>query len=319
MASLQGNVLGKSVAVSEQSELTRSRVTAAWVFLGPMLVLLLLVAGWPLLRTIWFGFTDANLADLSTWKFVGTENYLANEDGKWIGLLVDPEWWRAVWNTVKFTVISVTLETIFGMVIALVLNASFPGRGLVRTAVLIPWAVPTIVSAKMWSWMLNDQFGIVNDALMKLGFISHPLAWTANPDLSMIAVIMVDVWKTTPFMALLLLAGLQMLPSDCYEAARVDGINPVKVFFRVTLPLIRPAVMVAVIFRALDALRIFDLIYVLTSNSKDTMSMSVYARQQLVDFQEVGYGSAASTLLFLTVALLIIVYMVVGRVRFDKE
>jgi len=319
VASLQGNVLGKSLAVSEQSELTRSRVSAAWMFLAPMLVLLFLVAGWPLLRTIWFGFTDANLADLSSWKFVGTENYLANVDGKWIGLLVDPEWWGAVWNTVKFTLISVTLETIFGMAIALVLNASFPGRGLVRTAVLIPWAVPTIVSAKMWSWMLNDQFGIVNDALLRLGFIAHPLAWTANPDLSMISVIMVDVWKTTPFMALLLLAGLQMLPSDCYEAARVDGINPVKVFFRVTLPLIRPAVMVAVIFRALDALRIFDLIYVLTSNSKDTMSMSVYARQQLVDFQEVGYGSAASTLLFLTVALLIIVYMVVGRVRFDKE
>jgi len=319
VASLQGAVLDKSVVRAEPSELTRSRITSAWLFLAPMLFLLFLVAGWPLVRTIWFGFTDANLADLSTWKFVGFDNYLDHEDGKWIGLLVDSEWWRAVWNTVRFTLISVTIETIFGMVIALVLNASFPGRGVVRTAVLIPWAVPTIVSAKMWSWMLNDQFGIINDALMKLGFISHPLAWTANPDLSMIAVIMVDVWKTTPFMALLLLAGLQMLPSDCYEAARVDGINPVKVFFKVTLPLIRPAVMVAVIFRALDSLRIFDLIYVLTSNSKDTMSMSVYARQQLVDFQEVGYGSAASTLLFVTVAVLIVVYMTVGRVRFDKE
>jgi len=319
VASLQGAVLDKSVVRAEPSELTRSRITSAWLFLAPMLFLLFLVAGWPLVRTIWFGFTDANLADLSTWKFVGFDNYLDHEDGKWIGLLVDPEWWRAVWNTVRFTLISVTIETIFGMVIALVLNASFPGRGVVRTAVLIPWAVPTIVSAKMWSWMLNDQFGIINDALMKLGFISHPLAWTANPDLSMIAVIMVDVWKTTPFMALLLLAGLQMLPSDCFEAAKVDGINPVKVFFKVTLPLIRPAVMVAVIFRALDSLRIFDLIYVLTSNSKDTMSMSVYARQQLVDFQEVGYGSAASTLLFMTVAVLIIVYMTVGRVRFDKE
>src|SRR5882672_5384406 len=316
---LQGAVLSRSIQMNEQSELTRSRVGAAWLFLAPMLFLLLLVAGWPLLRTIWFGFTDANLSDLTQWKFVGIANYLANEDGKWVGLLVDPEWWRAVWNTIYFAVISVSLETVLGMIIALVLNASFPGRAIVRTAVLIPWAVPTIVSAKMWSWMLNDQFGIVNDALMKLGLIAHPLAWTANPDLSMIAVIMVDVWKTTPFMALLLLAGLQMLPSDCYEAARVDGINPVKVFFRVTLPLIRPAVMVAVIFRALDAFRIFDLIYVLTSNSKDTMSMSVYARQQLVDFQEVGYGSAASTLLFLTVGILIVVYMVVGRVQFDKD
>jgi trehalose/maltose transport system permease protein len=317
--SLQSPALSGSTVKSEPSELTRSRVGSAWLFLAPMLFLLLLVAGWPLVRTIWFGFTDANLADLSAWKFVGLDNYIAHYDERWTGLLVDPDWWRAVWNTILFSAVSVTLETIFGMVIALVLNGSFAGRGLVRTAVLIPWAVPTIVSAKMWSWMLNDQFGIVNDALMNLGLISHPLAWTANPELSMISVIMVDVWKTTPFMALLILAGLQMLPSDCYEAARVDGINPVKVFFKVTLPLVRPAIMVAVIFRALDALRIFDLIYVLTSNSKDTMSMSVYARQQLVDFQEVGYGSAASTLLFLTVGVCIILYMFAGRIQMDKE
>ena len=135
----------------------------------------------------------------------------------------------------------------------------------------------------------------------------------------MMAVVMVDVWKTTPFMALLILAGLQMLPSDCYEAAKVDGIHPVRVFFRVTLPLVRPAIMVAVLFRVLDALRVFDLIYVLTSNSKDTMSMSIYARQQLLDFQEVGYGSAASTLLFLVVAFCTVLYIVAGRVRFDDE
>jgi trehalose/maltose transport system permease protein len=128
---------------------------------------------------------------------------------------------------------------------------------------------------------------------------------------------MVDVWKTTPFMALLILAAMQMLPTDCYEAAKVDGIHPVKVFFQVTLPLIKPALMVAVIFRLLDALRIFDLIYVLTSNSSDTMSMSVYARQQLVDFQQVGYGSAASTLLFFMVALCTVLYIGLGRVRFD--
>jgi trehalose/maltose transport system permease protein len=310
---------GGGATKAEPSELTRSRVGSAWLFLAPMLVLLAVVAGWPLVRTIWFGFTDANLADLSAWKFVGLDNYIVHSGDKWSGLLVDPDWWRAVWNTVVFTVISVSLETTLGMVIALVLNLSFKGQGIVRTAVLIPWAVPTIVSAKMWSWMLNDQFGIVNHALLTAGLVSHPLAWTANPDLSMISVIMVDVWKTTPFMALLILAGLQMLPSDCYEAAKVDGINPIHVFFKVTLPLVRPAVMVAVIFRALDALRIFDLIYVLTSNSKDTMSMSVYARQQLVDFQEVGYGSAASTLLFLTVGVCIVLYMVAGRVRFVTD
>jgi trehalose/maltose transport system permease protein len=130
---------------------------------------------------------------------------------------------------------------------------------------------------------------------------------------------MVDVWKTTPFMALLILAALQMLPHDIYEAARVDGVHPLRVFLRVTLPLIRPALLVAVIFRALDALRVFDLIYVLTANSRDTMSMSVYARQELVDFQDVGLGSAASTLIFLIIAILVVVTIVVGRVRLGED
>lgn len=302
---------------AQQSQLTRSRVRAAWLFLAPMLILLALVAGWPLFRTIWFSFTDANLSDLDSAKFIGFENYLTRIDGEWYGVLADGEWWNAVWNTMKFSIISVSIESALGLVVALVLNATFKGRSLVRAAVLIPWAIPTIVSAKMWGWMMHDQFGILNHMLLGLGLISAPLAWTASPDLAMIAVIMVDVWKTTPFMALLILAALQMLPTDCYEAARVDGIHPVKVFFKVTLPLIKPALMVAVIFRLLDALRIFDLIYVLTSNSRDTMSMSVYARQQLVDFQAVGYGSAASTLLFLTVALCTVLYITFGRVRFD--
>ncbi|HCK82177.1 MAG TPA: ABC transporter permease, partial [Candidatus Competibacteraceae bacterium] len=145
---------------AQKSQLTRSRVRAAWLFLTPMLILLVMVAGWPLFRTIWFSFTDANLSDLSNAKFIGFENYLAYNDGEWYGVLADGEWWNAVWNTLKFSVVSVTLETILGMVVALVLNASFPGRSLVRAAVLIPWAIPTIVSAKMWGWMMHDQFGI---------------------------------------------------------------------------------------------------------------------------------------------------------------
>ena len=300
-----------------QSDLTRSRLLSAWLFLLPMLVVLLLVAGYPLLQTVWMGFTDANLTDLSQRKFIGIENYYTSVDGKSYGLLADKDWWNAVWNTLEFAVISVLLETVLGLVVALVLNAQFRLRGLVRAAVLIPWAIPTVVSAKMWGWMLHDQFGFVNDKLLWLGIISEPIAWTASADWAMKSVVMVDVWKTTPFMALLILAGLQMLPGQCYEAARVDGIHPVKVFFKVTLPLIRPALMVAVIFRFLDALRVFDLIYVLTSNSKDTMTMSIYARQQFAAFQEVGYGSAASTMLFFIIALLTVVYIVVGRVRFD--
>ncbi len=301
--------------MGQRRGLARHRTRIAWLFLLPLLVVLWLVAGWPLLRSIWFSLTDADLSRLDDAQFIGLANYLEPLDGDWYGILADPLWWSAVWNTLYFAVISVGIETLLGLAIALVLHASFAGRGLVRAAVLIPWAIPTIVSAKMWGWMLHDQFGVLNDILMGLGILAQPVAWTADPELAMAAVIMVDVWKTTPFMALLILAGLQMLPSDCYEAARVDGVHPVTVFFRITLPLVRPAIMVAVIFRLLDALRIFDLIYVLTSNSADTMSMSVYARQQLVDFQSVGYGSAASTLLFMVIAVLTVIYIVAGRVN----
>ena len=304
------------------SQLTRSRVRDAWLYLTPMLIVLAAVAGYPLLMTIVYGFTDARLSTAFNWEFswIGFEHYLywidyGEGDGEWVGLLADPNWINAVWNTVKFTVISVGLETVLGMAVALTLHAHFRGRGLLRTAILIPWAIPTIVSAKMWAWMLHDQFGIINDILMGLGVIAEPVAWTASPDTAMAAVIIVDVWKTTPFMALLILAGLQMLPGDIYEAAKVDGIHPVKVFFRVTLPLVRPALMVAIIFRALDSLRIFDLIYVLTPNNSETRSMSVFAQEHLFQFDKFSYGSAASTFLFLVIAMLVISVIKFGRMR----
>jgi trehalose/maltose transport system permease protein len=294
--------------------LTASRVRSAWLFLVPMIVVLALVAAWPLLRTIWLAFTDANLLRMEEAKFIGLQNFTGE-----YGLLQDKLWWKAVTNTLWFTFLTVTIETVLGMSVALVLNHTFPGRGLVRAAVLIPWAIPTVVSAKMWAWMLNDQFGLINHMAISLGILDSPLAWTADPDLLMASVVMVDVWKTTPFMALLILAALQMLPKECYEAANVDGVHPVKVFFKVTLPLIRPALMVAIIFRALDAIRIFDLVYVLTGTREPSMTMSVYARQQLIEFQEVGYGSSASTLLFFIVALLTVLYIVLGRVKLGGD
>lgn len=277
----------------------------AWTFLTPMLVVLALVAAWPLGRTIWFAFTDANLADLAAAQFVGIDNFTY--------LLTDPGWWQSVQNTLFFALVSVSIETVLGLGIALVLNAHLPGRGLLRTAVLIPWAIPTIVSAQMWAWMMNDVFGVLNELLIGLGIIDRGIAWTANPRTALWAVIMVDVWKTTPFMTLLILAGLQMLPRDCYEAAKVDGASRLETFWKITLPLLKPALLVAVIFRALDALRIFDAIYVLTGNNAATMSMSVYARQQLVDFQDVGFGSAAATLLFLVIASFTALYLTVAR------
>jgi trehalose/maltose transport system permease protein len=292
------------------SRLTRQRRRAAWLFLVPMLLVLAGVAAWPLLRTIYFAFTDARLGDPGGWSWVGLQNFRA--------LAADGDWWRAVANTVVFALVSVTLETVLGVAIALTLNANIRGRGLLRAAVLVPWAIPTVVSAQMWNWMYNDLYGVVNAALVAVHVIDGPIAWTADPSLALPAVIAVDVWKTTPFMSLLVLAALQLVPAEIYEAARIDGVKATTVFWRVTLPLIRPALLVAIIFRTLDALRIFDLPYVLTGNSRFTASMAVFARQQLVEFQDVGYGSAASTFLFAIIALFTAIYIVAGRVRLSE-
>lgn len=295
------------------SALAAQRSRRAWLMLAPVGVVLLLVAGWPLARTIWFSFTDAQLGGLADAQFVGLENYLGE-----YGLLRDEQWWGSVANTLRFALLSVSIETVLGLGVALLLNHPSRGRTLLRAAVLVPWAIPTVVSAKMWSWMLHDQFGVVNHYMMALGLLSAPVAWTANPDLALFTVVLVDVWKTTPFMALLILAALQMVPADCYEAARVDGVPAFTVFRKVTLPLILPGVAVAMIFRLLDALRVFDLIYVMTSNSRTTKSMSVFVREQLIDFQQVGYGSAAATLVFFTIALLTLLYMGLLRPALQK-
>jgi trehalose/maltose transport system permease protein len=305
-----------------RSELMQQRVRAARLFLLPMMIALMIVAGWPLLRSIWFSFTDVTLDDLYGAEWVGFANYLqvrTLDSGRVIyrGVLADPDWWNAVWNTVRFAFWSVAWETVLGMIVALVLNAEFRGRGIVRAAILIPWAIPTIVSARMWSWMLNDQFGILNDLGLRLGLLSQKVAWTASADTAMLAVLVVDIWKTTPFMALLILAGLQMIPKDIYEAAEIDGVHPVKQFFRITLPLVRPALMVAIIFRVLDALRIFDLVYVLTPNSDATKTMSVLAQENLFQFNNFAEGSTQSTLLFLIIALFTILYIWLGKVNFD--
>ncbi len=304
--------------------LQQQRQRAAFWFLAPMVVALFCVAAWPLLRTIWFSLTDTSLDNLYGGKWNWFANYLhmqtlSSGAVRWKGTLVDPDWWNAVWNTVRFSVVSVIVETIIGLIIALVLNAEFKGRGLVRAAILIPWAIPTIVSAKIWAWMLNDQYGIINDILLNLGLIHTKIAWTASLDTAMISVLIVDVWKTAPFMALLCLAGLQMVPRDIYEAAEIDGVHPIKVFFKVTLPLIRPALAVAVIFRMLDALRIFDLVYVLTPNSKATKTMSVISRENLFEFNHFAYGSAQSTLLFAILAIFVSLYIWLGKVNLTGE
>jgi len=288
-----------------------------------MIVLMLIVAVWPLARSIWFSFTDTNINDISVGQWVGLENYVGeyglffnpnDDEGFWAG-----DWGVSIRNTFSFALVSVVLETITGLGVALLLNQDFKGRAFVRTAVLVPWAIPTIVSAKMWGWMLNDQFGVINTLLLSAGLITHKIAWTAEPSYAIWTVVLVDVWKTTPFMALLILAALQTVPKDCYEAARVDGVHPLRVFWKVTLPLIRQPLMVAIVFRLLDSLRVFDLIYVLTSSGSNTISMSGFVRREMVEYGNMGFGSAASTSLFLIIMLTAVIFLRLTRVKLAED
>ncbi|MBK1713590.1 carbohydrate ABC transporter permease [Rubrivivax gelatinosus] len=299
------------------------RTRSAWLFLAPTLVAMLLVAGWPLARTIWFSLSDTNLNDISAGDFVGLQNYVGEyglfgnagyTEGFWAS-----DWGVSIANTFQFAVVSVALETLLGLAVALLLNQEFRGRGLVRTAVLVPWAIPTIVSAKMWGWMLNDQYGVVNQWLVDWGVVAQKIAFTAEPAYALWTVVAVDVWKTVPFMALLILAALQTLPRDIYEAARVDGVHPLRVFWRITLPLIKLPLLVAVVFRLLDALRIFDLIFVLTANSSATISMSGFVRREMVDNGDLGFGSAAALSLTAIIFITALLFMRAARVRLAED
>ncbi|MDR6665381.1 sugar ABC transporter permease [Rhizobium sp. 1399] len=290
------------------ARLARRDHRAAWLFLLPVIMVMLVVALWPLGRTFFFAFTDAYLDDPSVYSMTGVDNFLE--------VINDRSWWIAVKNTLIFTVISVAIETVLGLAIALLVNEAIPGRGLARAAILVPWAIPVVVSTKIWEWMLNDQFGVINKLLIGLGLIDHGIPWTASGSLLMGVVIFVDVWMTTPFMVLLILAGLQLISSEIFEAAEVDGIPAWKRFWSITLPMLRPAIGVAVLFRVLDALRMFDLAYVMAASNESVMTVSIYARDRLISFQELGIGSAASTWVFLLVALVAIV--IIGVLRLDR-
>ena len=178
-----------------------------------------------------------------------------------------------------------------------------------RAAVLVPWAVPTIVAAQMWGWIYHDQFGLLNDLLLRLGLIGQPLAWTADPDLTMAAVVLADVWKTTPFMALLLMAGLTLVPEDLLRAARVDGASALQRLFRITLPVMKPAILVALLFRTLDAFRIFDTVFVQTRGAQSTESVSIVGYHTLITRLNLGLGSAVSVLIFACVVIIALLFL----------
>ncbi len=219
----------------------------------------------------------------------------------------DPDFILAVYNTVVFTVVAVFLETLLGIVIALVVNSSFPGRGAMRAVMLIPWAVITVVSARIWEFMLlPNRIGFFNTLLYKLGLSGGQLSFLTMDSLQLPALIAIDVWKTTPFMALLILAGLQLIPEDLYKAANVDGAGRVRRFFTITLPLLKPALAVALIFRTLDSLRVFDIFQVLLRSRK--YSMASYCYEQLINYRNMGLASAIGVIIFFIIAIFAITY-----------
>jgi ABC-type sugar transport system permease subunit len=282
----------------------REEARIAWALVLPALLTILLVALFPLLWTVW---ESVHLHDLRMpWlgkPFVGIDNY--------VEAFKDPRFWDALGHTAFFAATSVGLELIIGLWLALALNRAFRGRGLVRAAVLVPWAIPTVVSALLWRFMFEGQHGIVNTALVQIGVLDQPVVWFIQPEAAWIPVILADVWKTTPFVALLLLAGLQNIDASLYEAARIDGASAWRQFRHVTLPLLRPAILVALIFRTLDAFRVFDLIYALTGGGPGTSTepIALYTFNVLLQNLQFGYGSALSVIVFLVTFGLAIVYI----------
>jgi len=261
---------------------------------------------YPLGKTVYQSFTDQEFLGLTPTKWVGITNYRR--------LWQDTFFRDAIWTTIKFTLITVSIEFVLGLVIALTVNSRFKGRGLMRAVMLVPWAIPTVVAAQMWKWMLDDTFGVVNDLGVRAHVLSHSKAWISDPSTALASVCAVDIWKTTPFVALLLLAGLQVIPQDLYEAARVDGASVLQQFRKITLPLLAPAILVTLIFRTLDALRVFDVFYVFFGNRPDTQTMSIYDQSTIVGDGHVGYGAAISVAIFLIIAIFVVIYTTVNRV-----
>jgi trehalose/maltose transport system permease protein len=290
-----------------RTKLQRRQTRIAWLLLLPSLAVVALVALYPLGKTVYQSFTNQEFLALTPTQWVGLANYRQ--------LIHDSVFRGAVWETIKFTLITVSFEFALGLAIALVVNSSFKGRGVMRAVMLVPWAIPTVVAAQMWKWMLDDTYGTINDLGMRLHLISHPHAWIADPSTSLASVCAVDIWKTTPFVALLLLAGLQVIPQDLYEAAEVDGANVLQQFWRITFPLLKPAILVTLIFRTLDALRVFDVFYVFFGNRPDTQTMAIYAQFTIVSNGHVGYGSAISVAIFLIIAVFVVIYVTLTRVR----
>lgn len=262
------------------------------LLVGPSVVLLACVALYPILATVWLSLHRSILV-FHEHRFVGLEN--------WAFLLRDARFWSSLGTTLYFVAVAVSLELLLGLAFALLLNASFRGRGMLRAAVLVPWAIPTVVAARLWAWLFNPHHGLITALLP-----GHDVNWLGAPGYALHAAIVVDVWKTTPFVALILLAGLQAIPAEVSRAAQLDGARPMRILWSITLPLLRPAIAVAAVFRGLDAMRVFDAVYVLTGGgpANTTETLSIYAYKTLMRSGDFGYGSTIAVATFLCVAVL---------------
>ncbi len=272
---------------------------AGWALTIPALLILALVFVYPIVRAFWQSFFTQNLGTQLQSEFSGFAN-LAR-------MAQDGRFWQSLENSVVFTFFSVLLEFILGLGIALVLNQTFKGRGIVRTIAILPWALPTALIALAWTWIFNDQYGVVNDILLRLGIIQTGINWLGNPTLAMVSVIVADVWKTTPFISILLLAGLQSIPGDLYEAQAIDGATPWQSFQQITLPLLLPQIVIALLFRFAQAFGIFDLISVMTGGgpggATETVSLYIYAT--IMRYLDFGYGAALVIVTFLLLVLVV--------------
>jgi len=261
---------------------TRERLA----LLSPALLLLGVAVVLPVLRVLMLSLSRVETGEGLSIGFAGLEGFAR--------LWGDGRWWTSLRNTLVFTGSSVAIEMVLGVAIALALNERFRGRGFVRAITMLPWALPTAVMALAWAWIFNDAFGVANDLLGRLGLVSHPVAWLGHPGTAMAAMVVADVWKTTPFVALIALAGLQGISQDVLDAARIDGLGPWVRFRRVVLPLLTPTLIVAFAFRAVQAYGAFDLVYVMTGGGPGgaTETVSLYAFQNYFRYLDFGYGSA---------------------------
>jgi multiple sugar transport system permease protein len=279
------------------SDRARSERRLGWMLCAPAVIAMLLVTAYPIVYAVVLSVQDVDLRFPDEGGFVGLDNY--------VSVLTSDLWWQGVFNTTFITVVSVAIELVIGMAIALVMHRAIFGRGLVRTAVLIPYGIITVVAAFAWFFAFDPASGFVNG----LPFVDDDKAWFGDRWSAMSVIIAAEIWKTTPFIALLLLAGLTTIDEGLYEAAKVDGANAVQRFFRITLPLMKPAILVALLFRTLDAFRVFDTIFIMTRGSQDTESVSILGYNQLISRLNLGLGSAVSVLIFLIVLVIAAIFV----------